>query len=645
MFYYSNSVAYLTKESLLFTQFIEYLNLQKMRLFLLSVLFCYASSLFSQVSLSLETFASGFSQPIDVVHAGDARLFVVEKGGRIKIVDAGGNTTATPFLDIDARVNSIASERGLLGLAFHPDYAENGYFYVNYTDNSGDTRVSRFTVTADPNIADPDSEVILMELNQPYSNHNGGCLRFGPDGYLYIGTGDGGAGGDPENSGQDRQSLLGKMLRIDVDNGNPYAVPEDNPFAMDDFTLDEIWALGLRNPWRYSFDSETGDLWIADVGQNDWEEIDFQPADSEGGENYGWRCYEGNEPYNTQNCDDFSAYYPPVHVYENSNSIGCSVTGGVVYRGSDYPEAYGWYIYADFCSGRIWALYPNKAGEWVNIELLNTTNSEIVSFGEDTNREMYMVGIGSGTISRVTFECNTPAAPGLSGDVALCGPQSTATLTSTGAPEGYEYCWFRDGELIEGASGNTLTVESPGSYTTTLVAGSSSCTSTVSEPALVELINMPEVLIFTSESELQATEGFVAYQWELNGQAIDGATASTYVPDAPGNYWVIVTDEFGCQWQSITVTIVSALNELEIEDFVVAPNPFEDFLRASFRVVEAGRYTLRLVNAAGQEHWKMEYDIQNEWNADIPVSSLPAGNYFLEVSRAEKKLTVPLVKQ
>nr|MCU0347218.1 PQQ-dependent sugar dehydrogenase [Saprospiraceae bacterium] len=226
---------------------------------------------------SLAVFATGFTRACDITHCGDDRLFVVEQGGRIWILDENGNKLPDPFLNIDPAVGSSGNEQGLLGLAFHPNYPATPYFYVNYTDNNGDTKVSRFEVSANnPNEADPATELLLLTFDQPFSNHNGGGVKFGPDGYLYIGSGDGGSGGDPQNNSQKRSTLLGKMLRIDVDNGSPYAVPASNPFLTDANTLDEIWALGLRNPWRFSFDRATGDLWIGDVGQDAWEEIDFQ---------------------------------------------------------------------------------------------------------------------------------------------------------------------------------------------------------------------------------------------------------------------------------------------------------------------------------------------------------------------------------
>ena len=246
-------------------------------------------------------------------------------------------------------------KRGLLGLAFHPDYENNGYFYLNYTGSGGDTRVSRFSVSSDPDVADANSEVVLFIQDQPEANHNGGNLEFGPDGYLYIGLGDGGGFDDLDNNAQDTSQLLGKMLRIDVDNGNPYGIPDDNPFIGPDGIPDEIWAIGLRNPWRYSFDALTGDLWIADVGQNIWEEINKQPASSAGGENYGWRCYEGDVSFNTSGCAPIENYVFPVYDYSHANN-NCSVTGGFVYRGNEMPEHYGKYFFCDYCSGTFWTL-------------------------------------------------------------------------------------------------------------------------------------------------------------------------------------------------------------------------------------------------------------------------------------------------
>ncbi|MGD8490211.1 MAG: PQQ-dependent sugar dehydrogenase, partial [Anaerolineae bacterium] len=301
------------------------------------------------VQITIDTvIASGFERPVQVTHAGDGsgRLFVVEQPGRIKIIEEG-NTLPEPFLDITGLV-VYGGERGLLGLAFHPDYPSNGYFYVNYTRvEDGATVIVRYSVSpSNPDRADPNSASVLLEIPQPYTNHNGGQLLFSPvDGYLYIGMGDGGSGGDPENNAQDTSTLLGAMLRLDVDSATPYAIPPDNPYVGVD-GRDEIWAIGLRNPWRFSFDRDNGDLYIGDVGQNEWEEIDYQAAGTPGGVNFGWRCKEGSHEYNF--VGDCLAAELTDPIAEYSHDDGRSVTGGFVYRGQDYPALTGRYFYADY---------------------------------------------------------------------------------------------------------------------------------------------------------------------------------------------------------------------------------------------------------------------------------------------------------
>lgn len=336
----------------------------------------------------------GFDQPVDVLHAPEdaERLFVAEQAGRLWIVDNAGQRSAEPFLNIEMLVSRTANERGLLGVAFHPDYTENGYLFVHYSARSpedGMTVIARYTVSEDdPNKIDPNSAEILLTQSQPYENHNGGQLAFGPDGYLYIGLGDGGSQGDPQNMAQNPDSLLGKILRIDVDGPPLYGIPQDNPHNI--FSLDmrpEIWALGLRNPWRFSFDRATGDLYIADVGQNIVEEVNFQPADSRGGENYGWRLYEGTLRYATNDTAS-GEYVAPIAEYQHNR--GCSITGGYVYRGAELPELDGVYFFADYCSGIIWASYRNADGNWQTQEIMDTEYL-INSFGEDANGELYIV--------------------------------------------------------------------------------------------------------------------------------------------------------------------------------------------------------------------------------------------------------------
>jgi glucose/arabinose dehydrogenase len=347
---------------------------------------------------NMELFASGLSNPVCIANAGDNRLFVVDQAGYIRIVDSDGMVRTQPFLDVRDRV-TFGGERGLLGLAFHPEYKTNGFFYINYVGVGDITTISSFKVNSvNPEIADPESELKLMTITQPFSNHNGGTLCFGPDGYLYIGLGDGGSGGDPGNRAQNPKEYLGKMLRIDVNNGNPYAIPTSNPFYKSTTTLPEIWSLGLRNPWKFSFDRLTGDMWIADVGQNAIEEVNMQTANSKGGENYGWRCYEGNQTYNTSGCAAASTLTFPVYTYPQGTD--CSVTGGYVYRGDVSSAYYGHYFFTDYCSDRIWTLH--KVGEnWVKEDFGRFTGNNFSTFGEGSDGKLYVAGRGSGKIYRV----------------------------------------------------------------------------------------------------------------------------------------------------------------------------------------------------------------------------------------------------
>ncbi len=339
---------------------------------------------------SWQMVVSGLNQPEGLDNAGDGsgRLFIVEQGGLVRILK-GGALLPTPFLDLTQKV-SCCGEKGLLGLVFHPKYPENGYFYVDYTENVNSqlyTVIARYSVSAsDPNLADPNSEMRLLHIEQPYQNHKGGELQFGPDGYLYIGMGDGGSQGDPLGNGQSLQTLLGKILRIDVDNSQPYAIPADNPFA-NGGGLWEIWAYGLRNPWRFSFDKLTGDLYIGDVGQDAWEEIDYLPAGSPGGSNFGWNYYEGMHPYRGSPTADMIFVMP---VAEYGHEVGESVSGGYVYHGIDLPAWHGVYLYGDYGSGRVWGLLHLPDGTWQN-SLMFETGTNISSFGVDENGEIYLV--------------------------------------------------------------------------------------------------------------------------------------------------------------------------------------------------------------------------------------------------------------
>ena len=404
--------------------------------------------------IELEPVVTGLDRPVAITHAGDGsgRLFITLLGGQIVIYD-GGQVLAQPFLDIGALVTS-GGERGLLSVTFHPDYRANGLLFVDYTDLNGNTVVARYSVSADPNIVNPASAEILLSIVQPYTNHNGGQLQFGPDGYLYIslgdggaandsgdghgltgngqnintvhgsilriypldpavtadsGMGDGGSGGDPQNHAQTLGDLLGKMLRIDVDGNPPYSIPADNPFINDPVAREEIWALGLRNPWRFSFDRQTGDLFIADVGQSRIEEVNFQPANSTGGENYGWNLMEGSDCYPpSSNCNSATLTLP---ILEYDHSLGCSITGGYRYRGAANPGLWGVYFYGDYCSGRIWGATEDNAGTWTTEELLDT-NLQITAFGEDENGEIYLADFADGGIYRIDEILTEPTSDG-----------------------------------------------------------------------------------------------------------------------------------------------------------------------------------------------------------------------------------------
>ena len=360
-------------------------------------------------TLDIEEFETGFTRLIYMTHAGDGsdRVFFVERSGLIYVL--GGTVQQRQvFLDIEARVTvgvSTGDERGLLGLVFHPDFANNGTFFVNYTATEDEqliTRVSSFQLNPqDPNQADANSESVVIKYNQPASNHNAGWIGFGSDGYLYIPTGDGGSGGDPwsaSGNGQDLNTLLGKILRLDVSSLTGYTVPSDNPFATSGGGLPEIWAYGLRNPWRASFDRETGDLYVADVGQSNIEEISFQPADSLGEENYGWRvmegddCFDGSESGGNLPCDDPS-FTPPIHTYSHSGGR-CSITGGYVYRGELMPRMRGTYFFADYCSHDVYSFqYIDGLGKFFFTDRTGELDplARLTSFAEDESGEMYIL--------------------------------------------------------------------------------------------------------------------------------------------------------------------------------------------------------------------------------------------------------------
>ena len=357
-----------------------------------------------RVAVTLEPVVAGLTQPLAIANAADGsnRLFVAEQGGRIRII-RDSRIGATPFLDISAEITT-GGERGLLGVAFHPKYPADPRVFVDYTDTNGDTQVSSFVVSGgDADGLDPTSETRILHVGQPYPNHNGGALVFDPGGMLLVSLGDGGSGGDPQGNGQSLGTLLGKILRIDVDHpdaDHPYRIPADNPFA--DGAAGhrpEIWLWGLRNPWRMSFDRTTGDLWIGDVGQNLWEEVDVQRAGAPGGTNFGWNRLEGTHCFQpAQGCEDASFTLP---VTDYGRDLGCTVIGGNVYRGSVQKALVGGYVFGDYCTGTVWAIDPAGDGYRPPVQV-GASARNLSAFGEDEAGELFAADISGGAILRVT---------------------------------------------------------------------------------------------------------------------------------------------------------------------------------------------------------------------------------------------------
>lgn len=418
----------------------------------------------AQVNVSLQMMANGYSRPCEIVNAGDERLFVVEQDGRIRILYTNGTKETEPFLNITGRVDAVGGEKGLLGLAFPPDYCTSGQFYVNYTNTTNSqlrTRISRFQVNPDnPNLADSDSEEILLEFNQDFGNHNGGQVEFGPDGLLYIATGDGGSGGDPNNRAQNRNSYLGKLLRIDVST-DPYTIPADNPFVGELNMKEEIWAYGLRNPWKFAFDDLTGELYIGDVGQDEREEISYAPAGEGAGFNYGWRCFEGNLSFNQSQCANVGETVDPIFDFGHAsqgNGARCSVTGGRVYRGTSFPNLVGKYIFTDFCSGEYWTT-SNDNGVFTTV-LGGPLAGNVVAFGADVWGELYAVRSSGGSVSRVLETSGT-----LQTQIYSSNFNSLQTNLA-----GETYIWTLDGQIIEGADGPIIAPEVNGEYGLTVIS-------------------------------------------------------------------------------------------------------------------------------------------------------------------------------
>ena len=417
----------------------------------------WSTQAYAQSRIELVPYAAELGTAVDITHAGDGRLFVARQYGAIFLVRDSMDVADIEFLDIASRV-LFNGERGLLGMAFDPDFATNGHFYVNYITGTGDgiSRISRFTVGPNPDVADPNSEVVLISLPQPNPIHQAGGLAFGTDGYLYCALGDGGGSDDPNNEGQDPTSLFGTILRIKPEADGTYSIPPDNPFvgASGD-TLPEIWAYGLRNPFRFGIDPANGDLWIGDVGQERWEELDHWPGGLNTGPNFGWRCYEGNAPFITAGCADSTTFQWPVVALSHGilGGTACAIVAGEVYRGTRYPYLYGRHLYTDFCSGELRSVMPDGQGGWVDELLLSTGMLGITSIGADSAGELYTTNVISGLVHKIVDRCAEVSVA-----IDLVGDSLVSTEADT-------YQWFLNGDTITGATDRYLELTGNGTYT------------------------------------------------------------------------------------------------------------------------------------------------------------------------------------
>lgn len=605
-------------------------------------------------TLTLTQVGSGFTRVTTLANAGDDRLFVCEKAGVIKFFRPYQGTTSTTFMDINSRVINISGdsdERGLLGLAFDPNYATNGRFYVNYINNSGNTVIARYTVTpGNPDAGDVNSEQILLTITQPYSNHNGGCTLFGPDGYLYIGMGDGGSGGDPQNYAQNPQSLLGKMLRIDVNTtGASYNIPSDNPFTAandpNNAVRDEIWAQGVRNPWRWSFDRITGDMWIADVGQNVYEEVNFQPASSTGGENYGWRCYEADATYNTGGCQGASNYVFPIFDYAHSTPNGCSITGGYVYRGALYNDLYARYFVTDYCSGRIWSLLNDGNGNFPVTDHGQYNQFSYTTFGEDMYGEVYLAR-QNGVIFRLTSAEGPRAALSAGGSLALCEGETLNLSTQLNPLLTYE--WYRDGNLLAGEVSNQLAVTEAGSYTVKVISAQGD---TESEALVVTLNPAPEVSLsgvdplYCSNAGIVVTPTLEPAGGSFSGPGVEGLN---FTPGAAGagNHTLTYTftDANNC---AATASVEVTVDECTSAEGVIAaakifPNPFngEFFIQPAVTNLPV---RVRVYNVAGQLVQDVQHSSGNQFG--VSMRQQPAGLYTVIIEQGGKQSVQQLVQE
>ncbi|CAN5499203.1 hypothetical protein BH11BAC2_BH11BAC2_12890 [soil metagenome] len=618
-------------------------------------LICFGSSnVFSQTTPYVTTvpYLSGFLKPVKLTHCKDNRLFVVEQDGKIKIVDSAGTTLAVPFLDINARVNSSGNEQGLLGLAFHPNFKQNGFFYVDYTNNTGvgNTVIARYSVDpADSNLALVNSEVILLTITQPYSNHNGGDVNFGADGYLYIGMGDGGSGGDPQNNAQNTGQRLGKMLRIDVDHGTSYAIPADNPFINSTTAAKEVWNVGMRNPWRYTFDRITGDMWIGDVGQSAFEEVDFQAAGTGNGLNYGWRCYEGNSAYNTSGCQPQNTYEAPVYTFSHAGY--CSITGGCIYRGAKYANLFGYYLFSDYCNPTIQSLKKN-GNVYQHDNHSTWSGAGISSFGEDFEGELYVTNLSNGQIRKIadTTSCSPVA---FLADVDTLNICDSAFVLRT--PQGSDnlYLWTLNDTSIVGTNSNELAINQSGSYLVTVLSTSTFCSATDTV-----YINLLGAVAQTSFTNLDTFYCVYNSPVTLNASPAGGVFSGTGVttgifdPAAAGIGTHILTYDYtntnGCVSTSkevITVNACTGMNEnKDFSVYTIYPNPVNEILTAQINNIYTGTATAQIVDLSGRILRTVELTLNGEpFSLSMNCFEISSGGYLLKLQTGNAMVIQPFM--
>ena len=567
-------------------------------------------------TVKLTDFSDGYNWLLGFEQAGDDRLFAVQKNGYITISDKDGNRNPIPFLDIGSKTyNSFMDEKGLLGLAFHPNYIDNGRFFVYYNAlPDGDCVIAEFMRDpSNPDRAVESSEKEILRFTHPRDNHVGGCLKFGPDGYLYIGVGDGGGSGDPDKTGQDLTTFLGKVHRIDIDNGDPYSIPADNPFINNASAKKEIWAWGLRNPWRFSFDRLTGDLWITDVGQNAFEEVNFQKAGDAGGNNYGWSCREASAPFNAGECSPGVTYLKPAFEYGHiGGSCGGSISGGVVYRGMEFGDLWGKYLTTDFCTGRIYAVDQN--GDDFSGKIIGDfANGEYTVLDENHLGELFISSFANELI-KIESRNPKPTAVILNEDFLICSGESV-TLTAYNIPEaGMELVWQLDGADFLPAANPTIFTSQPGAYTLKVTNPTNGEVS-ISEP--VNVIQRPSS---STTANVSANPGDI-----IQGVLITSDTTFSFSG----------TDQFGCDsTATFVVNILSNTNNIatEIANLNVFPNPAKSTLSIDFQLVMNSEVEILIRNSQGKI-----VDIfskKEKLNPGIhrltkDISTLPNGLYFL----------------